>query len=206
MPVEDVLNFIETKLAQLPAPGDEEIAVQSGIPISRYVAGLTGEQELRGELSGLGHKGLKLERLITAAQLKRELALYQERLDRYTKQLQKNLITPSQFTSFLESWGVPNTTIPLELSKAQEDTPAVTLRSVQVTLRLVQVEEIPARPAEAPISIGLSIRQAEAVSAPVTGVQPLSVSLSIIQHEAEVISPTIKPVELLMDIIGVKEE
>lgn len=206
MSIEDVLNFIESKLTQMPAPGEEEAAVQSGVPISRYVDGLTNESQLRGELSALGYKGLKLERYVLSAQLKRELALYQDRLTRYTKELQAGQITPDQFQSFLEGWGVPGENIPLELSKAQEAKPAVTLRSIQLDIRLLQVDEITPRPAEQALSLGIRILQAEEVLAPVTGTQPVALTLSILQVAEPVTITPIQPVELLIDIIGIKEE
>ncbi len=205
MPYEDVLRFIEQQLQELQSPGEAEAAVQSGVPIARYVAGMINPDELAGELTALGYKGLKRTRLMLAAQLKRELELFNDRLAIKRKQLADKQITLSAFTTWLEESGIDSEGVALEVSRAEAAGPAKVVESVQITLRLLQVQEVAARPEEQAIAVGLRVTQAELVEAPVEGIQPLNVSMSIIQLEGEITTPPLEPVSISLSLVGIEE-
>ena len=206
MAYEEVIRFIEDQLAQLQSPGEAEAAVQSGVPIARYAAGMTSVDQLEGELTALGYKGIKKTRLMLAAQLKRAFDQFNDRLAIKRKQLEDKKITQGAFVTWLEESGIDAEGIALEVSRAEAGGPAEVREAVQVNLRLLQVDQVPLRPAEAAISVALRVVQAEPVSAPLSGEQPLNVALSIIGLEEEVITVPVQPVMMFIDIIGIKEE
>lgn len=205
MAYENVIAAIEQALAEQQLPGDVEAAVQSGVPISRFVAGITNVEQLVGELSALGYKGIRQTRLVLAAQLKRELELFLDRLVLRRQQLKDGKITLSQFTSWLELSGIDAEGVALEVARAEAKPPAKVIQSVQVALRMAEVAEVPARPVEQPLTLGIRIVQAETMLvAPTVGVQSLALTLRLTELE-EVEEVPVKTPVLYFDIIKIEE-
>ena len=205
MAYEDVIAAIEASLAEQPTPGEEQAAVQSGVPIARYVAGMTSVDQLEGELSALGYKGIRRTRLMLAAQLKRELELFNDRLAIKRQEVRDKIITLSQFTTWLELSGIDGEGVALEVSRAAAAVPAPGRESVEVSLRILDIEEVPARPMEQPVALGIRIIEAAAApAAPAAGVQSLALSLRFAEVQSVQEVPVQSPV-LYLDIIKIEE-
>lgn len=175
-----ILNLIEQRIGLGEGVVREPSPTQSAVAMTRYVEGLTDEQLLRGELASLGYEPRVIDRLVLAAQLRRQLELYKDRRDIWRTQLKSGDLTESEFRTLLEDAGVTPDTVALEADRSRSQKPASTVQSVDVTLSALNVGEIVAeRPVALPLDLGLSILATQEISAP-EGARSLDMGLSIL--------------------------
>lgn len=205
MPLENVISFIDKVLAEAPTPAEKDAAIQSGVALSRFVEGMTAEQELRGELQALGYDGLVLERYVLAAYLRRGLELFRERKALWRSQVKEGTITPSDYADLLEQAGVSQEAVEQELQLIGAQKPKQALQSVEVFLAVLGAEELPARAALPAAEISLKIMEASAVEEAVTLVLPSEISLAILEAQQLPTIPAAAPVELSLAILSAQE-
>jgi len=199
------LSDLGDALSAIRPPAVEAEATQSGVAISRYVEGLTGEMQLRGELQALGYGGKRADRLVLAAKLRRQLELYRDMRTLWRAQLAKGQLTDSQYATLLESAGVPGQTILDELALTDARPPAQVLQAVQMSLEVVSATESPPAAVASPVALSLEIIAADEVPGPLPPGDRVALSLEIIAADEVPALPTAQPVALSLDLIAYEE-
>lgn len=201
----EALSAIELEMEGVQSPEREASATQSGVAVSRFVEGLTDEGELRGELQALGYTGQRQDRLVLAAQLRRQLDLYKDRLAIWRQQFKDGQLTQSEFATLIEGAGAGPDTLALELQRAAPQKPKAVIQSVLVGLSVLSAEELEARPAAQPVMITLGVLAAGEIAAPVEAVERVQVSLNVLQAAEVPRPPALEPVLVTLAILEVEE-
>lgn len=205
MSIEGVLARIEAALTTVSPATEVTPPTQSGVPISRFVEGLDSEVELRGELEALGYTGLRQDRLVLAAQLKRQLALFLDARALWRKMARDGELTLAEFTALLETAGIPQESILMEQQALAAQKPAVTLAYAEVGITVSRWTGVPTRPQEEPTEIGLGILSAEVVDRVAGLVASADISLAVVQVEAAPVAGAEVPVEISLAVVSVAE-
>lgn len=183
MPVPEIIRYLESKLAAVRPPGEEELAAGSSVAISRYVEGLTADTEFQGELEALGYSGARLNNLLLQGVLRRQLELYRDRLALWRQQVKDNVLAPSELLTLMEREGVGGDVVEMERQRMEAQTPTQPILSTEVTLSVLEIEEIAARPVAVATEVTLAVLGAETVEEAAVEILPSDVSLVILGVE-----------------------
>jgi len=183
VPVPEVIRYLSDKLAQVRPPGEEELASGSSVAVSRYEEGLTADTEFEGELVALGYSGARLNNLLLQGILRRQLALYRDRLALWRQQVKDGILAPSELYTLMEREGVGADVVEMERQRMESQTPTQPVLSTEVTLSVLEIEEIPARPVAVASTVSLAILGAERVVEVPVVVLSSEVSLAVLGVE-----------------------
>lgn len=200
-----ILQTIEERISRARPPEAEARAAGSGVAVSRYAEGLTDETELRGELRALGYTGDREDNLVLQAQLRRELELYRDRLALLRQQQRAGDISLSQFLSGVEALGLSAEAVELERRRAESAAPAPVRRAVQISLGLLDVQEVPPRPAEQPVQITLGVLEAAQVAAPASSSVPVALTLSVLEADVVPEPAPVQAVQIGLAILTISQ-
>ena len=205
MAISDIISDIAQRAARVQTTETETAATQGGVAVSRYVAGMTDVLELRGELKALGYTGIGQDRYVLAAELRRQLELFQDRLALWRDQLKKNELTSSEFATLLDGAGLPIESVNLELERATSVKPVAVTKRVAVSLGILEADILTPRPTEAPVAVSLGILEADIIPAAAAGLSRVGVQLRVRVAELAPTLAPVRPVAVSLGIIGVME-
>ena len=205
MAIEDSISLIESRLAAVRPAEAEALAAGAPVAISRYVEGLSNDQELQGELEALGYSGPRLANFLLQAQLRRELEIYQARKAGWGKRFQAGDISEGEYRTLLERAGAEPDAIELEVALLAERPVSGALQSSEIFLSILSGEDVLPRPALAPSEIFLSMVEATEVREVTEVMRNTEISLAVL--EASEVPPRIGGIssEIILTILAVEE-